>query len=103
MSDSPDPAPAPPGGPLAGIRIVDLSIALTGPYAVALLGDQGAKVVKVSNASSSSAGESSGAASSPGSSESRPAPPTVLNKLKSVKGKSYEEKSKELPNVVETG
>jgi hypothetical protein len=63
----------------------------------------GAKVVKVSNASSSSAGESSGAASSPGSSESHPAPPTVLNKLKSVKGKSYEEKSKELPNVVETG
>jgi crotonobetainyl-CoA:carnitine CoA-transferase CaiB-like acyl-CoA transferase len=34
-------------GPLAGIKIVDLSIALTGPYAVALLGDQGASVVKV--------------------------------------------------------
>ncbi len=34
-------------GPLAGIRIIDLSIALTGPYAVALLGDQGADVVKV--------------------------------------------------------
>jgi crotonobetainyl-CoA:carnitine CoA-transferase CaiB-like acyl-CoA transferase len=33
--------------PLDGIRIVDLSIALTGPYAVALLGDQGASVVKV--------------------------------------------------------
>jgi crotonobetainyl-CoA:carnitine CoA-transferase CaiB-like acyl-CoA transferase len=36
-----------PAGPLDGITIVDLSIALTGPYAVALLGDQGAKVVKV--------------------------------------------------------
>ncbi len=34
-------------GPLRGIRIVDLSIALTGPYAVALLADQGAEVVKV--------------------------------------------------------
>jgi crotonobetainyl-CoA:carnitine CoA-transferase CaiB-like acyl-CoA transferase len=34
-------------GPLSGIRIVDLSIALTGPYAVALLADQGAEVVKV--------------------------------------------------------
>jgi crotonobetainyl-CoA:carnitine CoA-transferase CaiB-like acyl-CoA transferase len=34
-------------GPLVGIRILDLSIALTGPYAVALLGDQGAEVVKV--------------------------------------------------------
>src|SRR5690349_16653470 len=33
--------------PLAGIKIVDLSIALTGPYAAALLGDQGADVVKV--------------------------------------------------------
>lgn len=33
--------------PLAGIKIIDLSIALTGPYAVALLGDQGADVVKV--------------------------------------------------------
>lgn len=34
-------------GPLAGIKILDLSIALTGPYAVALLADQGAEVVKV--------------------------------------------------------
>jgi crotonobetainyl-CoA:carnitine CoA-transferase CaiB-like acyl-CoA transferase len=34
-------------GPLEGIRILDLSIALTGPYAAALLGDQGAEVVKV--------------------------------------------------------
>ena len=30
-----------------GIRILDLSIALTGPYAAALLGDQGAEVIKV--------------------------------------------------------
>jgi len=34
-------------GPLAGIKVLDLSIALTGPYAVALLADQGADVVKV--------------------------------------------------------
>jgi crotonobetainyl-CoA:carnitine CoA-transferase CaiB-like acyl-CoA transferase len=34
-------------GPLAGVRVVDLSIALTGPYAAALLADQGAEVVKV--------------------------------------------------------
>jgi hypothetical protein len=27
----------------------------------------------------------------------------VLNKLKNTKGKSYEETSKSLPNVVETG
>jgi crotonobetainyl-CoA:carnitine CoA-transferase CaiB-like acyl-CoA transferase len=34
-------------GPLAGLRILDLSIAATGPYAVALLADQGADVIKV--------------------------------------------------------
>jgi crotonobetainyl-CoA:carnitine CoA-transferase CaiB-like acyl-CoA transferase len=34
-------------GPLAGVRVVDCSIALTGPYAAALLADQGADVVKV--------------------------------------------------------
>ena len=34
-------------GPLDGVKVLDLSIALTGPYAVALLADQGADVVKV--------------------------------------------------------
>ena len=34
-------------GPLHGIRIVDLSIALSGPWAVGILADQGAEVVKV--------------------------------------------------------
>jgi crotonobetainyl-CoA:carnitine CoA-transferase CaiB-like acyl-CoA transferase len=34
-------------GPLAGVRIVDLTIALSGPWAIGLLADQGAEVVKV--------------------------------------------------------
>ena len=34
-------------GPLDGLRVLDLSIALTGPYAAALLADQGASVIKV--------------------------------------------------------
>ncbi len=34
-------------GPLAGLKVLDLSIALTGPYAAALLADQGASVIKV--------------------------------------------------------
>src|SRR3954468_9309928 len=34
-------------GPLQGIRILDLSIAATGPLACSLLADQGAEVVKV--------------------------------------------------------
>lgn len=61
-----------------------------------------AKVIVVSNGGSSASpgGSSSGAV---GSSESHPAPPSVLNSLKSARGKSYEEKSKNLPNVVETG
>ncbi len=32
---------------MQGVRVLDLSIALTGPYAVALLADQGAEVIKV--------------------------------------------------------
>jgi crotonobetainyl-CoA:carnitine CoA-transferase CaiB-like acyl-CoA transferase len=32
---------------MQGVRVLDLSIALTGPYACALLGDQGAEVIKV--------------------------------------------------------
>jgi len=35
------------GGPMRGLKVLDLSIALTGPYAAALLADQGAEVIKV--------------------------------------------------------
>ena len=34
-------------GPMEGIRVLDFSIALTGPYAGALMADQGADVVKI--------------------------------------------------------
>jgi hypothetical protein len=65
----------------------------------------GATVIKVSTAGSSSSGSEPPATSPGGVGESvnKPAPPSVLNKLKGAKGKSYEEKSKELPDVVETG
>jgi hypothetical protein len=66
-----------------------------------------AKVIQVT---SSSAGSSSSHAAEPpekqpggtGESFNKPAPPSVLEGLKKAKGKSYEEKSKALPNSVET-
>ena len=36
-----------PTGPLEGVKVLDRSIALTGPYAAALMADQGAEVIKV--------------------------------------------------------
>jgi crotonobetainyl-CoA:carnitine CoA-transferase CaiB-like acyl-CoA transferase len=36
-----------PPGPMHGVRVLEFAIALTGPYATALLADQGAEVVKV--------------------------------------------------------
>jgi hypothetical protein len=68
----------------------------------------GAKVIKVSNGggSGSSSSSSEPSSSSPGgigTSENKPAPPSVLEGLKKTKGKSYEEKSKNLPDVVSTG
>lgn len=35
------------GGPLAGVTVVDISRVLTGPYATMILGDLGARVIKV--------------------------------------------------------
>jgi hypothetical protein len=71
----------------------------------------GAKVIKVSSsaggagasgATSPKAGGSGAAGSGAAGSEGKPAPPTVLKELRKTKGKSYEEKSKNLPNQVET-
>ncbi len=68
----------------------------------------GARVVRVANGAAGASGASSKASSSSsgvgkGSSITHPAPPSVLENLQTSKGKSYEEKSKNLPDVVETG
>jgi hypothetical protein len=64
----------------------------------------GATVISVSNgAGSGGSGAAGGAAKGSGSDIQHPAPPTVLENLKHAKGKSYEERSKNLPDVVSTG
>lgn len=66
----------------------------------------GATVIAVSNSSSNAAPQASApsfSGSGAGSSLSHPAPPTVVRKLSTKKGKSYEQESKNLPDVISTG
>jgi hypothetical protein len=65
----------------------------------------GAVVIEVSSgaAAKASAGASGAGSSGAGSNINHPAPPSVLEGPKSAHGKSYVEKSKNLPNVVSTG
>ncbi len=66
----------------------------------------GAKVLEVSEGGASSTSGGGGSSKAPagtGQSLNKPAPASVLENEQKSKGKSYEEKSKNLPNVVSTG
>jgi hypothetical protein len=68
----------------------------------------GAKVIEVSAGSGGGGGSKEPAASGSGSngagsSLSKPAPPSALEGVSKAHGKSYEEKSKNLPDVISTG
>jgi hypothetical protein len=56
-----------------------------------------------SSKSSSSESSTAPPAGGVGQTPSKPAPPSVAEHLKGVKGGSYEQKSKNLPNVISTG
>jgi len=56
-----------------------------------------------SGGNSSATGAGGASKSGVGSSPSNPAPPSVAGELHKSKGKSYEEKSKNLPDVISTG
>lgn len=43
------PSPPPPTGPLAGLRVLDISRILSGPFATMILADLGAEVIKLEN------------------------------------------------------
>lgn len=100
----------------AGSYIVYSGVYHTKPEATKALGGlkksfPGASVIKVSSAGAGSTGASPGAGSGSGAGagpsgsgaeSSKPASPKVLEELHKTKGKSYEEKSKNLPNVVGT-
>jgi crotonobetainyl-CoA:carnitine CoA-transferase CaiB-like acyl-CoA transferase len=45
----PQPVESPPSGPLAGVRILDLSRILSGPFATMIFADLGADVIKLEN------------------------------------------------------
>jgi hypothetical protein len=66
----------------------------------------GASVIAISNGSDSSAlgsSEKSGSSSDGGASLSKPAPASTVENSNAKSGAEYEKKSKNLPDVVETG
>jgi hypothetical protein len=99
-----------PSAPPAQVISVTQPAATTGAVTTPTTPEASSSKNGASSSPSSSKGASQkgasgagGSKSSVGSSEAHPAPPSVVQNLSKKKGKSYEQESKNLPNVISTG
>ncbi len=84
-------------------QVISVGGAATGAASTSTTPTTPAETSTTKSGSGSSQSTHKSGSSGVGSSPSKPAPPTVLKNLRTGSGQSYEQKSKNLPNVVSTG
>ena len=86
-------------------QVISVGGAATGAVSPTLTTPEASSAAKSGAAAAAAAAKHKAKVESPGvgSSPSKPAPPSVLKNLRTGSGQSFEQKSKNLPNVVSTG